>query len=813
MKLIPLLYILTFILLAVFTPTDILVPAGGNIQLAINAAQCGDRIRVQAGATWDTPVPYIYSKQCPRGSELTITTSGTLPDARIVPAHATAMPRFRTTAGGPVFQSAPNASGLILDGLEITDNVSDNRVVNYLLDFSSNPGAGNITVQRSFIHQKEFGSTDYTRNAIRAVGFEGSGFLGKWNYIPEFVGRQPDGQLPTTQVMLCMTCNNVTWNDNFLGAWYSVFFTGGGGSNPQHTATVSNASATSATLSKVDGLVPGLLVRFGLSGMATSSGALTQYNDVVGIFSSTVITRTSGETLVDFNGAGSQQGYHIRFVPVGGGPTYRGRVKAVSGSSITVVWEYGAPAPAGTYHWNMWAVAKVNSVAGNVVSYTGYGPNRLLQAPTSPGEAAWRVTPVVHTWDVTRNTFDTPYEYSVFEHSQPGNNSPKGGFELKDMAGLRWEGNLHTGYPTVLGLSNRSNEGGTPWSTMRDLVFRSNFINYTLGAPGAVRQFMISQTDDYSNSATPGGNIVIANNLIKGTNVSIQTDAMNGSSLSQNTIINDNANGNGNSFLFGLGASSGLGVDGNIVAHLEYGLNCTTGARDKCWPGLKATNNVVVLANRGISLNADSWGVGGILTPIPASFSQVGFINPAGNDYRLSSSSPYKGRGSGGSDPGVDWISLVAALGFDPSGAPVAPTPTPTSTPTLLPSPSATPTPTATPTPAASPSQTPLPTATPTPPIVQPTPAPTPECSISAPNSITIRQNGSGTIPVTLTNLSGPTQVDVIGSSGQVTIFPLIWQAGPTSTNKQFQVKVKRQSRTITFQSPCGVVDVRVNVQ
>lgn len=103
----------------------------------------------------------------------------------------------------------------------------------------------------------------------------------------------------------------------------------------------------------------------------------------------------------------------------------------------------------------------------------------------------------------------------------------------------------------------------------------------------------------------------------------------------------------------------------------------------------------------------------------------------------------------------------------------------------------------------------PPPDPVPEPPAPEP---PKPTCSISAPASISIRRNSTGSIAVTLQDLSSPVEVKVIGSDGQVTVSPLSWQAGPTSTVKQFQVKVKRQSRTITFQSPCGTVEVRINV-
>jgi len=90
--------------------------------------------------------------------------------------------------------------------------------------------------------------------------------------------------------------------------------------------------------------------------------------------------------------------------------------------------------------------------------------------------------------------------------------------------------------------------------------------------------------------------------------------------------------------------------------------------------------------------------------------------------------------------------------------------------------------------------------------------SPPPQCLISAPASVSIPRNGTGVISVTLQNLSGPTVVNVLGSDGQVTVSPLSWNAGPTSTVKQFQIKVKKQSRTITFSSGCGIAVVKVNV-
>lgn len=100
-------------------------------------------------------------------------------------------------------------------------------------------------------------------------------------------------------------------------------------------------------------------------------------------------------------------------------------------------------------------------------------------------------------------------------------------------------------------------------------------------------------------------------------------------------------------------------------------------------------------------------------------------------------------------------------------------------------------------------------------PLPTPAPAPAPQpppCSISAPESITVPRNGTGTIAVTLQNLSGPVDVKMIAPDGQVTVSPMLWHAGPTSTVKQFRVRVRKRTRKIQIQSPCGTREVLIIV-
>lgn len=109
-----------------------------------------------------------------------------------------------------------------------------------------------------------------------------------------------------------------------------------------------------------------------------------------------------------------------------------------------------------------------------------------------------------------------------------------------------------------------------------------------------------------------------------------------------------------------------------------------------------------------------------------------------------------------------------------------------------------------------------LPPPPPPPPVEEPPPIPVPTpptpCTISGPDSISVRRNSEGSINITLNSLSAPVSVNVEGSSGQVNVTPLSRIVSPTAGIAAFRVKVKNQSRTVTFNSPCGSKSVRVNV-
>ena len=147
----------------------------------------------------------------------------------------------------------------------------------------------------------------------------------------------------------------------------------------------------------------------------------------------------------------------------------------------------------------------------------------------------------------------------------------------------------------------------------------------------------------------------------------------------------------------------------------------------------------------------------------------------------------------------------------EPGASPLPPAP-PYATPTPTPDPNATPTPT--PDPNATPTPTPdLATPTPTPdPNATPTPVPSPQpCTINAPDSITIVSDGSSTVSVNRTNVTGTGTISATSSNtGQIQVSPASRTVSGTAAGS-FTITVKKQSGSITF-SATGCTSKTVDI-
>jgi len=255
--------------------------------------------------------------------------------------------------------------------------------------------------------------------------------------------------------------------------------------------------------------------------------------------------------------------------------------------------------------------------------------------------------------------------------------SVKNLFELKNARRVIIDGNVfennwghaQTGEAILFTVRNQS--GGCNWCVIEDVQFTNNIVRH------AGAGIMILGVDYYFPSEQTK-RITIRNNLFE----DIDGGAWNGRgeflmmtrtaqdiTVDHNTILHS-----GNLISVGEGPHTGFRFTNNVGRHNEYGIfgNGTgsgTAAITQYFPDGVVRGNAIAGAdaNRYPTDNFYPWQWG-----------EVGFVDAANGDYRLSASSPYRGRATDGTDIGCDFAALWAAIG----GTTPTPRPTPTPTPT-----------------------------------------------------------------------------------------------------------------------------------
>jgi hypothetical protein len=238
-------------------------------------------------------------------------------------------------------------------------------------------------------------------------------------------------------------------------------------------------------------------------------------------------------------------------------------------------------------------------------------------------------------------------------------------------------------------LTPRNQNGSAPWSAVQDITFTNNVVRQ------AAAGINILGTDDtYPSQRT--SRVLIRNNLFHdidgaawggGSGVLLQVvGGVNDLSFRHNTAVQSG----GVILADGSPANSAFEAADNIAPHNGYGVygsgkgvgNAALGAY---FPQAVFTNNAL----------AGPWPTSGGATTsmysnypgnfFPSSLAAVGFVDLANDNYRLNSSSPFKGKASDGTDVGVNFAALDAALAGSTaplaSPTPTNPTPVPTATP------------------------------------------------------------------------------------------------------------------------------------
>ena len=155
--------------------STIVIGAGGDLQAALNAAQCGDTIIAEANATFTAPSDgFVVRSRC-GASPITVRTANlaNLPDGRQVSfSDAPNMARIVTPGPYPAIAFAGGSQGWKFIGLEITTTaiVDNQHYVSTLVDIGRyvSPAPSDVTFDRCWIHSQEDG-TDNAHTTVKIV--------------------------------------------------------------------------------------------------------------------------------------------------------------------------------------------------------------------------------------------------------------------------------------------------------------------------------------------------------------------------------------------------------------------------------------------------------------------------------------------------------------------------------------------------------------------------------------------------------------------------------------------------------------------
>jgi hypothetical protein len=262
--------------------------------------------------------------------------------------------------------------------------------------------------------------------------------------------------------------------------------------------------------------------------------------------------------------------------------------------------------------------------------------------------------------EVRGNYFSKPLSWKIDDPGYLG--MPwlvKNLFELKNAERVLVTGNVfehnwpqaQNGFSILFTVRNQ--EGGAPWSVVRDVTFRGNILRHAASGIN-----ILGYDNNYPSRQTQ--RILIEDNLFYdlggswGSGTLLQVlDGVRDVMVRHNTTLQTG------SIVFADGRRSpGFVFTDNIAPENRYGVIGTgTGTGlptlQRYFPDYSLTGNVII-GGSTVDYPAGNY--------FPASMDAVGFVDPVDSDFRLGSSSPYKDQATDGTDIGADADSLCKAF-------------------------------------------------------------------------------------------------------------------------------------------------------
>lgn len=259
---------------------------------------------------------------------------------------------------------------------------------------------------------------------------------------------------------------------------------------------------------------------------------------------------------------------------------------------------------------------------------------------------------------MSRSTFFKPLTWKVGHTSYAGKDwSIKNLFETKNARRVTVDGCVFDGcWPDsqvgfALVWKSNNQDSTAPWSVTEDLTFTNNLVRnvehginilgfeYPPKISGMAKRFKIANNlfdvrKIWFQITRGGEDITFDHNTFFSVdgNTANLGDAYEGGDVPTKVFVLRN----------NLGVRAGYGIKGD-------GAGEGTAALNRWTTGWSMQGNVLVGADP-TTYPANNF--------YPKTLVEVGFEDLAGRNYKLSSSSPFKGKGTDGKDPGVDWDAL-----------------------------------------------------------------------------------------------------------------------------------------------------------
>jgi hypothetical protein len=510
--------------------STIIVKRGGDLQAAIDQAQYGDSIVLEAGATYESPRgrPFTLPDKGPnpRGDAgyITIRTSkleGLSPEGtRVSPANASVMATIVANAAPVAIEVRQNAHHYKFIGIEFTNKdatgVHSYALISHQQEIPQGTNPHHISIDRCFLHpiEETIDPASTARSVTRGLWIDGAEISLTNSYVSGFGGtyRYGKGLIDSEAILAISGPGPYHFVNNFLEAWYANIFLGGGGRPPIQANTgvvAAGATLTSATLSATNNLSVGDMISFAQ--------------------------------------------------PVG--ERANGQVLTKDGNSVTFT---------SLHKFDARCTCRVPATA-----------------PAAGTVATWNGQQISDV-EIRGNTFNKRREWLL-----PGYSEPKGYFEFKNGNNITLDGNVFQGYPTVMGITSRNDGGSNPWSTINNLVITNNkIIGYREGVIFLGKDsYSLSQQ---SVGLVIANNLFIPSTIQTSSehhSKLLQLDSAKDVKVYNNTVIGNRTHIlSGQSPTTGLVLRDNIIFNGEYGFSCFTAPNTVA----TCWPGLVMTGNVIV---------------------------------------------------------------------------------------------------------------------------------------------------------------------------------------------------------------------------